>query len=84
MHRSSMVNSALFQILNFLADLSFLLSLKYNEFWIEFFHTSRFYNDLHQDFLFRFFLNLQVSLSNFSRKPASMELELHLKFSQYV
>jgi hypothetical protein len=37
MYGSSIVNNALFQSLIFFADLSFLLSLKYNEFWIEFY-----------------------------------------------
>jgi hypothetical protein len=35
----------------------FLLSLKYNEFRLEFFHTSRSYYYLHPEFLFRIFGN---------------------------
>jgi hypothetical protein len=69
MHRSSIVSIALFQILNFLADLSFLLSLKYNEFWIEFFHTNRSHNDLHQDFFcFDFFETCKCHFQNFQKK----------------
>jgi hypothetical protein len=44
-----------FSKFEFLADLSFLLRLKYKDFRIIFLHTCRSHNDLRQDFLSNFF-----------------------------
>jgi hypothetical protein len=51
--------------------LSFLLSLKYYEFRVDFLHISSSHNFPHQDFLSRIFWNLKVWFSNFFKKWAT-------------
>jgi hypothetical protein len=77
MHRSRSSEQCTFWKFEILADLSFLLSPKYNEFRIDFLHTSRSHNCLSQDFLFWIFWIFQILFLIFFKK-GYMELELHI------
>jgi hypothetical protein len=80
MHGSEYSEQCTVSKFKFLADLSFLLRLKYEKFCIDFLHTSRSHNDLYQDLFLDFFETFKCHFEFFKKKTASMELKLHLRF----
>jgi hypothetical protein len=76
MYGSSIVNNALIQSLIFFADLSFLLSLKYNEFQIEFYTLV----DIIMIYINIFYFDFFAIFNFFLKKNDLYGARAHLKF----